>query len=225
MLKESGAKTDAVLAWTDLWPMHVPLPKHGWTEQLPAGVSVLVDETGEETPYWTALLSGHAQPGRGTVYCNGLCSQADRAAYQQQVYWHNPRSDMLAREMSVQQWLREAVLRWPHWNDAAWSQHSEGFGLTEHLSKPLWHLSTGCLRKLGIATALASEAPLTVIEEPVAALDAQSIHYLCQALDALGDAVAESEHGPRWVLVTHWEPLPGVTWDEVLAAPALLART
>ena len=89
------------------------------------------------------------------------------------------------------------------------------------MDKPLWHLSTGCLRKLGIATALASGARLTVIEEPIAALDGDSIRYLCQALDTLGESVAEHYDNPRWVLVAHWEPLPSVTWDEVLVAPSL----
>ena len=42
------------------------------------------------------------------------------------------------------------------------------FALQTHLSKPLWHLSTGSLRKLGLVAALCSGARLTLIEEPSA---------------------------------------------------------
>ena len=72
-----------------------------------------------------------------------------------------------------------------------------------------------------MAAALASGARVTVIEEPVAALDTASIRYLSQALDALGEALASAPKTPRWVIVAHWEPLAGVTWDEGLAPPAL----
>ncbi len=89
--------------------------------------------------------------------------------------------------------------RWPHWSDEAWQAHCEGFGLEPHLLKPLWHLSTGTLRKLGMAAALASGARVTVIEEPIAALDTASIRYLSQALDALGEALASTPEAPRWM--------------------------
>ena len=69
--------------------------------------------------------------------------------------------------------------------------------------------------------ALCSGARLTLIEEPIAGLDSDGIHYLCQALDALEDRLADPAQPPRWVLVAHWEPLPHVLWDEVLAFPLL----
>lgn len=210
-----------LMVWVDLWPQGIQPPVKGWSEQLQPGISVVVDESGEEAQQWLAVLAGHAVPGRGRVQCAGLCSQLDSAAYVAQVYWHHPRTPMHEREMSAQLWLQEVAQRWPTWSEVAWGRHCQGFGLEEHLSKPLWHLSTGCLRKLGIAAALASGARLTLIEEPVAALDRSSIRYLCQALDALGEELASAPQSPRWIMVAHWEPLAGVTWDEVLAPPSL----
>ena len=221
MKQRDAAKTKGVMVWSDLWPARGQTHSRGWSEQLPPGLIVLVDETGEEAVHWLEMLTGHAQPGQGNVQCNGLCSQVDHAAYQAQTYWHHPPGSVPAPEMTGQQWLQRVMERWPSWNHDAWSRHCHGFELSAHLSKPLWHLSTGSLRKLGIAAALASEATLTVIEEPVAGLDAQSIQYLGKALNDLGDAMAASATGPRWVIVAHWEPLPGVTWDEVLAPPSL----
>lgn len=209
------------MVWSDLWPAQRPHARPGWSEQLRPGVSVLLDETAEEAHEWLAVLAGHALPARGRVQCAGLCSRADSAAYQAQVYWHKPHIPASVREAVAQQWVSEVAEQWPLWSDEAWQRHSEGLGLTPHLDKPMWHLSTGSLRKLGIAAALASGARLTLIEEPVAALDHQSVLYLSQALDALGEELAEQPDPPRWVIVAHWEPLPGVTWDEVLAPPAL----
>lgn len=209
------------MVWADLWPVGCEVITKGWTESLRSGISVLLDDTGEEASQWLALLAGAVLPGRGRVQCAGLCSQVDTAAYQAHVYWHNPRAHAQLGELSAQQWLQQVAQRWPTWSDAAFSRHCAGFELAPHLDKPLWHLSTGCLRKLGIAAALSSGARLTLIEEPIGALDSQSIRYLCKALDALGEELAENPQSPRWVMVSHWEPLAGVTWDEVLAPPSL----
>ena len=209
------------MVWTDLWPVGFESAGKGWTEQLRPGISVLIDDTGEEASHWLSALAGSALPGRGRVQCAGLCSQVDSSAYQAQVYWHNPRAHTQSGELSAQQWVQQVASRWPTWSDAAWHRHCEGFELGPHMDKPLWHLSTGSLRKLGIAAAFSSGARLTMIEEPIGALDSASIRYLCKALDAMGEELAEKSQSPRWVMVSHWEPLSGVTWDEVLAPPSL----
>ena len=220
---KNGKQSQPLMVWTNLWPNGVPAQPKGWTEQLNPGVSVLLDEAGEEAQQWLAALTGHAIPGSGSVQCSGLDSQADSAVYQAHVFWHNPRMEMQAREITGLEWLQTVAQRWPAWSEDAWQAHSQGFELEQHLHKPLWHLSTGSLRKLNIAAALASGARLTVIEEPIAGLDQASIRYLSQALDSLGEDLASAPDAPRWVIVAHWEPLAGVTWDEVLAPPCLVS--
>lgn len=211
-----------LLHWEDVWPSTVQPGTAGWSAQLAPGLSAWLDPAGDDAHHWLSLLAGATPPARGRVQCGALCSQADRAAYQAQVYWHQPHQLLQDCEVLVDAWLQHVAQRWPTWDAAAWEAHCAGFGLAPHLGKPLWHLSTGSLRKLGMAAALASGAPLTLIEEPVAALDSRSIQYLCQALDALGETLASNPAAaPRWVIVAHWEPLPGVTWDEVLEPPAL----
>lgn len=219
--KHGLAQAPALMAWADLWPLGAESDANGWTEQLRPGTSVLVDECGDASP-WLAVLSGAVQAARGHVVCAGISSQTHRHAYQDQVYWHNPRMLLEDREVKAQRWVQELERRWPTWSDTDWRKHCDGFELTPHLQKPLWHLSTGCLRKLGIAAALSSGARLTLIEEPTAGLDRRGIRYLSQALDALGETIANQPQLPRWVLVSHWEPLAGVTWDDVLLAPALV---
>lgn len=213
----------SLMVWSDLWPAGYVAAGKGWNEQLSPGISVLLDETGDEAAHWLSVFAGHTVPGRGRVQCAGLCSQVDSAAYQSHVYWHKPRAHLLEQESTARQWLEGVAQRWSTWSDAAWELHCEGFELSPHMDKPMWHLSTGCLRKLGIAAALASGARLTLIEEPIGALDSTGIRYLCKALDVLGKELADQPKPPRWILVSHWEPLPSVTWDEVLAPPALHA--
>lgn len=219
--QEPGSPAAAVMAWADLWPSAAGAVGKTWGEQLRPGVSVLVDETGDEAVHWLSVLAADTLPAQGQVQCAGLCSRADRAAYQAQVYWHRPRLPLGQPDTLAQQWLASVAQRWPRWSDAAWHKHCEGFELGPHLDKPLAHLSTGSLRKLGLAAALSCGARLTLIEEPTAALDSHSVRYLSQALDALGEELASQPRAARWVIVSHFAPLAGVTWDEVLAAPVL----
>lgn len=223
MIKAQGecSTQPQLMLWEGVSPHGVSAEGNGWSEQIRPGVNVLLDETGEIASQWLAVLTGYAMPRSGRVECAGLNTQRDTAAYQAQVYWHNPRLELQDSEISAQQWLQQVAQRWPTWSDGAWSEHCQGFELEEHLAKPLWHLSTGSLRKLGIAAGLASGARLTVIEEPVAALDSSSIRYLSKALDRLGEELASAPESPRWIIVAHWEPLAGVTWDEILAPPEL----
>ena len=51
----------------------------------------------------------------------------------------------------------------------------ESLAITPHLDKPLYMLSTGSRRKVWLAAAFASGAPVTLLDEPFAALDAPSI--------------------------------------------------
>ena len=71
------------------------------------------------------------------------------------------------------------------------------------------------VRKVLMAGALASGAPLTLIDEPVAGLDKPSIQYLARALTSVA-----AQPG-RLVVVAHYETLAGVPWGTVVD----LART
>ena len=109
----------ALLAWADLWPGGGTRQQHGWSEQLHPGVHVLLDETGDDAVRWLALLTGYAAPGQGQVECAGLNSQLHQSAFQAQVYWHNPRQPLEAREISAHQWAQGTAQRWPQWSDEA----------------------------------------------------------------------------------------------------------
>ncbi len=101
----------------------------------------------------------------------------------------------------------------PLFDMAAWRQHAEGLGLGPHLHKPLYQLSTGTRRKVGLAAALASSSALTLLDEPTGALDGPSIAYLLRALAAL------AAHPTRAVLVASSDVPAGVPWSAVIHLP------
>lgn len=184
----------------------------GWSASASTGLVLLLDVSGEAAMHWLPVLAAQVQTPMGTSRSDG-----------DWLFWQSPREPLAEREQWASDWVAQQVQRWPQWDAAAWQQHVQGFGLQAQLTKPLWHLSTGSVRKLWLAAALASGAPVTLIEEPIAGLDGSALRYLSHALELLGEQLAQppGRAAPaRWVLVAHWEALPGVTWDEVLELPA-----
>ena len=58
----------------------------------------------------------------------------------------------------------------------------ERFGLATHIDKPMFMLSTGSRRKVGLVAAAASGAALTLVDMPFAALDASAVRVLTAVL-------------------------------------------
>lgn len=200
-----------------------------WCERLLPGVILLLDTSGEYAAQWLPVLAGRVPPHSGQCDFQALkaISEGELSgavpSHAGHVFWRNPREPLERSDMLVSEWLAQTAKRWPHWSVEAWQLHVQGFALEPQLDKPLWHLSTGSLRKLWMAAALASGAPITFLDEPIAGLDASSVRYLCQALDALGETLAQdaciAAGQQRWIFVAHWEPLTGVTWDDIVELP------
>lgn len=160
------------------------------------------------------LLAGQLAPQRGRIALRGLDAAHGSPAYRAQVFFVDPRAETLDHA-TAQAWLEEQAQRFPRWSAAALGQHIAGFALAEHLGKPFHALSTGTRRKVCMAAALASRAPLALIDDPIAGLDKPSVAYLAQALDGCVD---ETECA---VVVAHYAPLPGVRGAHVVELPAV----
>ncbi len=79
--------------------------------------------------------------------------------------------------------------RCPRWNEPLLQDLAEALGLTEHLGKRVFMLSTGSRRKVALAGLLASGATVTCLDQPYAALDSGSVQVLREFLaDMAGDA-------------------------------------
>jgi ABC-type multidrug transport system ATPase subunit len=92
----------------------------------------------------------------------------------------------------------------PDWDTAVESAVVGGFGLSEHIDKPMFMLSTGSRRKVGLVAAVAGKAQLTLLDAPYAALDASARHLLTRRLEA-----AARDRQRAWV-VADYELPPGL---------------
>ncbi len=142
------------------------------------------------------LLAGTLQPQHGAL---------QRRAHT--VYWEHP-ADAQHDATVARAWLVALQGRHTRWNEAMALSLADAWALVEHLDKPLYMLSTGSRRKLGLVAAAASGAPLTLLDTPYAALDAPSARVLNQVL-----AEAASGRERAWVLADGERPagLAGVT--------------
>lgn len=183
-----------------------------WSARIPAGVGLVRGGDGSGKSTLLRLLAGALAPQQGALVLAGVALATAPAAYRQQVFWHDPRSDAL-QGVSARTWWATLPARHAGWRAAALAEHVRGFGLAPHLDKPLYQLSSGSQRKVIMAAGLASGAALTLLDEPLAGLDRPSIAYLEHALAA----AARQPTGA--VVVAHYEALPGVPWAAVLDLP------
>ena len=167
-----------------------------WSAQVAPGLTVVCGDESSGKTTLLRLLAGELV-GRGRITLNG------EPLRPQDVFWQDPRA--AADDTPASTYLATQAQRWPAWDEAAAQRHVDGLSLREHLHKPFFALSTGGRRKVWLTAALASGAPLTLMDEVFAALDTPSIRYLSQAL--LRTAAQPPQ---RWLLAAHWEPLPGV---------------
>lgn len=93
------------------------------------------------------------------------------------------------------QWLAGQQGLHALWDEAAAHALVADFGLQDHVHKPLFMLSAGSRRKLGLAAAVASGARLTLLDMPYAALDARSSMVLDRLIE-----VAATDCQRAWVV-------------------------
>jgi ABC-type multidrug transport system ATPase subunit len=196
----------------DVGPAGGPVVLAGLSARVVPGLMLILGGDGAGKTTLLRLLAGELAPRAGEVR---------RSVAAEAVFWCDPLSDRHDARSG------EAYLAWQRgrhagWQDEALAHHVERFGLAEHLGKPLYALSAGTRRKLRLAAALASGAPLTLIDDPFAALDRRAVLHL---LDAIEDVVAPEDGRPptRALVVAHAgsaEDFDGIAPAAVLALPA-----
>lgn len=184
--------------------------------QLPAGATLLLGGEGSGKTTLLRLLAGSAALQQGGITLHGVALASAPQAYCRQVFWQDPRAAHDLPVSSAQAWWRHMAAQHPGWDAGALDAHVQGLGLQLHQAKPLAQLSAGSRRKVLLAAALASGAALTLIDEPLAALDATSVRYLCQALATTAQQACQSG---RALVVAHHADLPGVPWAQTLVLP------
>lgn len=201
MTSPTSAAILQVQGLTFAYPDQPPLCA-SWSASIPAGITLLFGDTGSGKSTLLRLLAG-TQAITGELSIDGVGLADDQVAYRRLVFWGDA-SDDAADPLTPLQCAQAMRSAHPRMDDAAWRDHAAGFGLTEHLHKPLYALSTGSRRKVWLAAALASNAPLTLLDEPASALDSASIAYLTGVLRDM------AQRGGRAVVVASSDGLVGV---------------
>jgi ABC-type transport system involved in cytochrome c biogenesis ATPase subunit len=204
------ATTDAVLTVQGLhfgWP-GIELFHH-LNLVLPAGMSVVCGEESTGKTTLLRLLSGDLTPDSGSIVLRGIADQP----LSTQVFRTEPRSDALDA-ISAKTWWASLPSRHPGFNARLALELAHGFALEPHIEKPMYMLSAGSKRKVWLCAAFAAGTPLTLIDEPFAALDMASIRFLHGLLEE-----ASSHTDRAWLLADHTPP-EGLALKKQLVLPA-----
>jgi ABC-type multidrug transport system ATPase subunit len=100
--------------------------------------------------------------------------------------------------------------RCPRWNVAVLQELALALGLQPHLGKSLSMLSTGTRRKVALTGLLATEATVTCLDQPYAALDMASIRVIREFLHT------KATHPTRTWVVADYEADVNLPWRRIV---------
>ncbi len=151
---------------------------------IPCGVTLVRggDSRGKTT--LMRLLAGDLKPQSGRILLSGLALPNPPEVERQQVFWIDPRSTE-HDTIKARDYFDQQANRWPGFDRQGLPALIEGLSLAEFLDKPLYMLSTGSKRKVWLAAAFASHAPVALLDDPFAALDKPSIRFVTEVLRGL----------------------------------------
>ncbi len=185
-----------------------PALASGWCASVGEGVTLLYGDTGSGKSTLLRVIAGAQPSASGTLTLAGARLDTEPEAYTRNVFFCDPAAG--AFEQLTARACTATLSEGDAGFDAAlWQVLVEGFSLAPHIDKPMYMLSTGSKRKVGLAAALASGRPLVLLDEPEGALDARSIGCLWRAVESLaghaGRAIviassARLDHVPRVAL-------------------------
>ncbi|RJP67889.1 MAG: ATP-binding cassette domain-containing protein [Comamonadaceae bacterium] len=173
---------------------------NGLSFDLPPGVSLVRggDGTGKST--LLSLLAGAQTPGAGTFAIHGIRLDQQHDAYRHQVFWIDPQTEA-HDALAAGGYLDSLSRHYPRFSADTMAELVDGFALGPHLAKPMYMLSTGSRRKVWLTAAFAAGTPLTLIDQPFAALDGPSLRFLRELLQDAADHPSRA-----WLLADHEAP-------------------
>ncbi len=172
----------------------------GVSADIAAGLTWVRGGDGRGKTTLLRVIAGDERPDRGGV---------ERLAAA--VFWIDTRTAGADDPMTARQWLAVERGRFATWSDELACALIEAFNLVEHADKALYMLSAGTRRKVGLVAAFASGAPLTLLDTPMAALDARSREVVAALLE-------EAAGHPQRAFVVADHTLPAGLDEQRLAA-------
>lgn len=138
--------------------------------ELRAGLTLVRGGDGRGKTTLLALIAGARAPGAGALHRHAAT-----------VFFADP-TDPGDESTVARDRLSAASPGFPCWDHGLQDDLVEAFGLSPHIDKPLFMLSTGSRRKLGLVAAFACGADLVLLDMPFAALDTPSRTLLTELL-------------------------------------------
>jgi ABC-type multidrug transport system ATPase subunit len=168
--------------------------------QAPAGVGLVIGDDGCGKSTLFSLLAGARTAQSGHLSLSGVVFSEAPSSYRQQVFWIDPQTDAHHGLTAEAFWAEQGRCH-PLFDAGRLAALVDGFSMREHIDKPLYMLSTGSRRKVWWIAALASGAPLVLLDQPFAALDGPSARFLTSCLQK-----AASNPRACWLLAGHVPP-------------------
>jgi len=185
---------------------------HQLSFELPPGLSLVRGGDGSGKTTLLRLLAGDLPSVSGALWLKGVSLSEQPAAYRAQVFRVDHQASDLEQVTAAAQ-VNALSARYPGFDPARLPALVERLGLAPHWQKPLYMLSTGSRRKVGLAAAFAAGAALTLLDEPFAALDRPSINCVLALLQQ-----AAADPARAWVVADYQAP-PGLALATLLDLP------
>jgi len=147
-----------------------------WSHDFAPGLCWLRGPNGVGKSTRLKLLAGALAPQYGTALVNGIDLLQQPLAYRREVAWVSAEPPPFEHLCPAELFGFLSGL-YPRADAVAWGWHIEGFGLGPFVNQPLRQLSTGTQHKAALAAALALQTTVLLLDEPLSALDAQSLGY------------------------------------------------
>lgn len=170
-------------------------------ELAPGELVALTGASGAGKSTLAALLLRFAAPDAGRITCCGIdLAQVDQRAWRERVAWVPQRPRLFAGTLADNVRLGapgasdaqvRAALRAAAGIDVA------AIGLDTPLGEGGWVLSAGQVQRVGVARALLRDAPLLILDEPTANLDAESAAMVTRSIAAQARTTLVITHRPE----------------------------
>lgn len=174
------------------------------------GVTLVRGGDGRGKSTLLRLLAGELPAQAGRLSASGVDLAADPAGYRRQVLRPEIATPPEFAQATPPEVFAALRSRWPGFDAARLERAIDGLTLREHLGKRLFMLSTGSKRKVWLAAAFAAGAPVTLLDDPFAALDRPSVRFVVELLrEAAADAA-------RAIVFTAYEAPEGLPLAAVI---------
>lgn len=169
----------------------------GWSHDFSAGLTWVRGRNGCGKSTLLKLLAGGLVAGAGELSLQGISQRTQALDYRRKVFWCGP-SAIAFDHLSPAEYFGFMRGLYPEFDLQALQHHIAGFALQACLNLPLTTLSTGTQRKVWLATALSAGCRLSLLDEPINALDAASLAHLRAALSDCAKDVSRA-----WIVTSH----------------------